>query len=604
MQTLLDSSRRNQLSEISDIELSKNEDSVTTLAVASSSEQALTAIAGINSSAEDQSAGKNEHLRSFRVPLPPRKRKADGTLVELSEKSAHRPTATQALGKTALFKSAHDSKSDLYQRVLRASPIKSSNEARLAVIASGLAPENEIIAFQPVSNARSSTVDEISRISLGKIEAEDVDVIPVKRVGHLLAYCTSKSVFIQQLPNTKGSKIEEPVKVYETTSSQATFRALRLLTPKHVLLLQNLPSGAGAELLVLHIDQGNSSGRITLQKRLSKVKKAVGFDTCALSDNPSGEKQFVIAISDNTASIEILTIEYTPSTGLKTFQPCTVLRSVHPGLLTRLTFSNFIGPSLPVSKDTLPQSIRLASVSVEGTIVVHTLHLSPYPPEKNENPRYVLNVPGSSVAAQNTFSIFMAILIIGFASFLLQATLEIKGAVPPTLGTPNWLSPGWRDTLYKPYSVLANETTAETIPQAVSDAINAINPSSDTMPSALSSAIDAIKSAPSHITIPSVDQAQARLADLVSSNTQLETPKSIIVRDTGADLSTELHHDVDLVKEETLKKWEDLSEKQRTGWKQKLIDAGHWVEGQGETVLKGVLFGELAGVVAAGVREL
>ncbi len=203
------------------------------------------------------------------------------------------------------------------------------------------------------------------------------------------------------------------------------------------------------------------------------------------------------------------------------------------------------------------------------------------------------------MAAQNTFSILMAILIIGFASFLLQATLEIKGAVPPTLGAPNWLSPGWRDTLYKPYFVLANETAADTIPQAVADAINAINPSSDTMPSALSSAIDAIKSAPSHITIPSVDQAQARLADLVSSNTQLGTPKSIIVRDTGSDLSTELHHDVDLVKEETLKKWEDLSEKQRTGWKQKLIDAGHWVEGQGETVLKGVLFGELAGVVGS-----
>ena len=523
---------------------------------------------------------------------------------ELSEKIPQRPTATQALGKTALFKSAHDLKSDSYQRVLRASPIKSPNEARLAVIASGLARENEIIAFQPVSNARSSTVDEISRISLGKTEAEDVDVTPVKRVGHLLAYCTSKSVFIQQLPNTKGSKIEEPVKVYENTSSQASFRALRLLTPKHVLLLQNLPGGTGAELLVLRIDQENSSGRITLQKRLSKVKKAVGLDICALSENPSGEKQFVIAVSDNTASIEILTIEYTPSTGLKAFRPCTVLRSVHPGLLTRLTFSNFIGPSLPVSKDTLPQSIRLASVGVEGTIVVHTLHLSPYPPEKNDNPRYVLNVPGSSVAAQNVFSICMAILIIGLAAFLLQATLEVKGAVPLTLGAPNWLSPSWRDRLYKPYSVLANETTADTIPQAVSDAIAAINPSADTMPSALTSAIDAIKSAPSHITIPSVDLAQARLIDLVSSNTQLETPKAVVIRDTGPDLSTEIHHDVDAVKEKALKKWEDLSEKQQRGWKQKLVDAGHWVEDQGETVLKGVFFGELAGVVAAGVREL
>ena len=45
------------------------------------------------------------------------------------------------------------------------------------------------------------------------------------------------------------------------------------------------------------------------------------------------------------------------------------------------------------------------------------------------------------------------------------------------------------------------------------------------------------------------------------------------------------------------KKWEELSEKERLGWMGKLREAGHWVEEMGETVFKGVVFGELGGLV-------
>jgi len=244
--------------------LAKDEDSVTTLAVASSTDTALTAIAGINSSVAEQEAGKNEHLRTFRIALP-RKRKADGSVVETSEKQ-QRHTGSQALGKTALFRSAQGPKNDTYQRVLRASPVQSAGEARISAIASGLAPENEIVTFQTVSNALTSAVDEISRISLGKNEAADVDVISVKDNGHVLAYCTDDAIYLQKLPTTKGSKIKPPVRMYQcpestesTPSSQRPkFRALRLLTPKHILFLQNRPGRVGAGLGVLKISEDGS----------------------------------------------------------------------------------------------------------------------------------------------------------------------------------------------------------------------------------------------------------------------------------------------------------------------------------------------------------
>ena len=90
---------------------------------------------------------------------------------------------------------------------------------------------------------------------------------------------------------------------------------------------------------------------------------------------------------------------------------------------------------------------------------------------------------------------------------------------------------------------------------------------------------------------------------MVESNSELETPKAIIVRDEGAgEISTELHHDAELIKEEALKKWEELRESQKKGWKRKLKDAGHWAENQGESVLKGILFSQLAGVVDGFVR--
>jgi len=49
------------------------------------------------------------------------------------------------------------------------------------------------------------------------------------------------------------------------------------------------------------------------------------------------------------------------------------------------------------------------------------------------------------------------------------------------------------------------------------------------------------------------------------------------------------------------KTWEQLGHKQKEAWKQKLKSAGHWAEDMGETLLKGVVFGELGGAVGQAI---
>lgn len=603
--SLIDTSPREQLREIADVELAKNEDSVTTLAIASSSDTALTAFAGINSSAADQAAGKNQHLRSFRIGLPARKRKADGSTVEAQEKTPAAGSGTQALGRTAVFTSAKGTKNDTYQRVLRFSPFrKDASTHRLAAIASGLAPENEIVVFRPTHSPTPK--DEVSRIRLGKREAADVDLTTSgsSDKDHILAYCTDDEVFVQQLPGGSLAKPDAPRSLYQTSESTTSlptnkrprFRALRFLTPRHLLLVQNLPNRTGVFLLILKIDKDYSQAQITVRKKLSKaIKAAVGLDVCPLTESEKGEKQLVIAVASQNSFIELLTIDYSPESGLRTFRPYTVLEEVHNGPLTRLVFSNYIGPSLPVTKDTGPQSIRLASVGVDQFVTVHYLPLRPYPAGSNKTPRYVLVPPVKSEYIQTTFSVLVALVVVAIVAFLMQAFSEIRGAVPPILGATDWLSPRVQSLIARPYIF------ADSIPHAQTHISLAAESATQKLKDAMTQlpGVDDVKE--------SVENAASdlgqKLADLVESNSELETPKAIVIRDAGVgEISTELHQDAELIKGEALKKWEELSESQKKGWKRKLKDAGHWAENQGESVLKGILFSQLAGVVGEFAR--
>lgn len=597
----MSASRREELSKVVEIDLSHDEDSVTSLAVAQSSSQSLTAYAGINSSEAEQKAGKNEHLRSFRIDHPVKLNES------AEEKSSENAGKTTALSQTSFFKPSTAAKKETYQRILRLSPIGEQNTHRVAAIATSLAPEEEIVLFKVTVAPQRS--DELGRISLGQHEAADMDISEADEESNdfQLAYCSDSEVYIAQIASTSSKPINEPSLIYSVpppsssskSPGRSKLRSLRFISSDHILLLQNKPQRSGAELLILRISNSTSQGSITLQRRLHKTtKSAVALDICGLSSSLSsnGNRQFVIAIASQSGSIELLSITSSPSSrSLSKFHPYAFLNPStvgHPASITSLRFSHFSPPSLPVTSSTKPQYVKLASTSIASTVVVHTLPLSPDPPPPEQHPRYILAPHYTTSATQTAISVFNALLVIAISAFLLQAFTEIRGGVPPYLGAADWLSPRVRELIARPYMFSPEGGISRTRP-----AVESVG----------ATLHDLVKQhAPALASKPQSEQGNGQ----AQAQSQAEKAKSIIVRHDPASnqISTEVRPvsppstenigpDEAVIKDEMLRKWEDLHEHERAGWRRKLREAGQWAEGQGEAVLKGVFFSELAGVV-------
>ncbi|KAF7514441.1 hypothetical protein GJ744_000211 [Endocarpon pusillum] len=612
--TLLNTSRREQVSEVVEIELSREEDSVTSLAIAQSSDTSVTAFAGINSSEADQKAGKNQHLRSFRLEYPPR-RQVDGD----AEKTIAYGGKTEALGHTALFSQPQGEKDGIYQRTIRISPSRNSSQRPVAAISTGLAVKGEVVVFR--SDPSLTNPEVLGRIDLDKEEAAGLDIWSGEEADTaVLAYCTSLQVFIYAISLSQSSALSDPISVYSIPAPEPfkspvrpKLRSLRFLSPRHILLLANRPSRAGADLIVLKLDRLGSVGNSTLQKRLNKsTKAAVGLEVCFLSTSPStGERQILIAVAGQDGSIELLTMEYSPKKGLGRFKPYTIIRDIHPASITNLAFSTFIPPSPDsATPPTRAQYVKLASVSVGQTVVVHTLPLQPHPSpttEKNKAPtRYVLaSSLNPNQTLQNTFSVFMAIVVIGIAAFLLQAFTEIRlGMSDPSsstsyLGASKWVSPELRALIQRPFGGGGGGGGGGAIPPiaSISSIAAAADPPAATAASYATSKLSALLS--------SAQQAAASATGSTpSSPSSPSSPPpaahAIIVRgsDSSSELSAELHPpDSDVVRDETLRRWEELSAEAQRSWLARLKEAGHWAEEQGEAVLKGVFFSEVAGAV-------
>jgi hypothetical protein len=505
--------------------------------VAQSTETSINVIAGINGSYSQVAANDNRHCRSIMV-----QRQAEGK--------------AEVIGETSFFKPSTAAKNETYQRITRIGRRKeNAGEPQIAAIASGLAPQGEIIVFNPETKA------ELARIDLEEKEAVDLDISPGEdpTSEDLLAFCTDTEVFVQQISSKKAGLTDKPVLIYESplTESATTRPKNRLLRfifgGQYILLVQN--QRASAELLVIKLNASEGvSGDVILQKRLGTISKAISLAVCSLSHTSDGEYQTVIAVAGNSGSIEILTIERKEN-GLSRFLPFVALKNVHSTPPTALSFSGV--NSTPEAGKIQSPSVQLASTSAGGEIVVHTF---PLRPATSKSPSYVLASPQSSDVKQTIFSVSMAAFVIAIAAFLLQAFSEIRGAAPPTLGAADWLHPRLKQLIYQPY----------------------IFADSPLMPSE----------------VPVVATSKQKLHELVEEHASAETPKAIVVRDVGdGELSTEVHHDAEVVQEETLRRWEDLHEHEKEGWKQKLSKAGHWSSSQGENVLKGIFFSELAGVV-------
>ncbi|KAL8919712.1 MAG: hypothetical protein Q9172_004850 [Xanthocarpia lactea] len=536
-QTLIDASRKQTISEVVDIDLSKDEDSVTSLAIASSTVSSVTAFAGINSSRKDQLAGKNEHLRSFRLEYPPQKRAGAEEGKDTGAQTYKGQTAP--LGRASLFAQSTAAGTETYQRVTRLSRPCKINGGQLGAIATGLAPEGEIVLFDAKTNGPMGPWVE-ARLPLGQgVEAADVDIIPIDDNEDsppgtfAVAYCTDLEVHVLRM-TLKQNSTPEPS--FSHFASRTKFRSIRFTTPHLLLVLKNRPNRQGADLLLLDTSP-SFEGKVVNSTSLHRgINSATALAVTHLSSSPSSQlNQLVVAVAGQDTSISIFTLEHgdhVPYKSLK-FKSHILLRSVHPQQITSLSFSTFSPPVINGSS-TSPQYIKLASTSIASTVVVHTLPLILYSPpsQKSSKRRYVLTSPGRSEAAKMSMTILISALAIAFGAFFLQAFTEIRGTSPQYLGAKGWVSQRVHDYIAVPYLFMDGTSIAPST--------NAMSGLSEYASQSSSSFANHVTDTFSHITSSVSDAATAAKETLYDTPEQARAAVSSAL-DAASSAASELN---------------------------------------------------------------
>ena len=545
-----------------------------------------------------------------------------------------------------MFKVSTESKKETYQRVLRLSPVNKDTGSRLGIIATGLAAVGEVVIFD-ASRDIPTQEDVRQRVQLGKgEEAADVDVIESKEGAYLVAYCTDYEVYVCKLRSASHNNDSEPQfihgishpDVFSSGKKRPTFRSLRFLTPSLLLLLQNQPNRSGAELLLLEVPDNAGLGTVVLRKILHRsIKSGSALATALLpASNSRQDVQHVIAIAGQDISISILTLYHSPtqkaSSSLR-FNTYTTLYNVHPLQMTALTFSTFMLPTK--NSYSIPYYLKLASTSMSSTVIVHTFPLSPHPQTSRQQglpARFVIQQPVYGDMAQMSLSVIVSIVVVALGAFLLQAWTEIRGGTPEYLGAKGWLSQRLQDYVALPYMfedvhvempvlpsempkleevrsrIPSREDVKDIIMEDASAIVDKAESLKDTVAKTLSlRSLLSLRhkySSQNYATKSDdgdEDEDDDDEYDQDSEESRDTSPfdlpsKAILVRDSGSSLSTELRNDRSAVGE-LGKPWEELTKDQKELWKTRLIEAGQWTAEEGETVLKGVFFGQIGGLV-------
>ncbi|KAI3343956.1 hypothetical protein F4824DRAFT_28019 [Ustulina deusta] len=562
--TLLDTSDATQLSELSELELSANEDNVMSLVVVGPQKNkptATTVLAGVNSSPEDVNKGYNKHLRALTISQPGKSAKTGG--VKISE-----------VTRDALF--VHKDK-DTYQRILRLSPPHEglTYSPRLGAAATGLSRHPQIALFD-VPSTNSPRWKTRGRLD-PRVEAMDLDVIQTGPDTYQLAYCDDHEVYTVEVSK---AEVSEPRCVYtiepdEGEDVKASFKSLRYLTTGFLVTVVNNPKSRGVALHGLRLPKNDDeNARLAIRAKLpSSVSKATSLAVRNLSPvaSPSdkqGEAQFVIAVAGNDSSISLYTLEHKSafdSDILSDLAPFQVLKSVHASSITSLSISTFAPPK-GSTKSSSELCVKLASVSVGCSTVVHNIPIKQHedksastktgrPPKPS---RYIvaLKSRGESPATVITLIslVFLILLLVG------QVLLEAKDIGEPILGAKRFLPTSWTVPLRKVPRVKEPENEQKTI--------------------------------------------ENLLSDVKAHHSQQMVIKHNDLGAVGPDGLPALH--VDVHDEKThgpATSWEDLEKEDRDLWKQRLKKSGHWMEDMGESIFKGVLFGEIGGAIGNIVGE-
>ncbi|XXH04895.1 hypothetical protein Hte_011317 [Hypoxylon texense] len=550
--TVLDTSNPVELSQTAELELNPNEDNVTTLAVGPRKDKNLTVFAGVNSSEQDIKKGKNEHFRVFGINHPGRAAKTSG--VRVSE-----------IARDVLF--LHKDAST-YQRLLRLShPYE--NFAQLGAAATGFAKEPEIALFD-VPCAGGGRWKSRGTLEIPK-EAMDLDVCQTGPDTYQLAYCDDHEIFTVEVSK---AEISEPKCVYTITpdegaTAKASFKSLRYLTPGFLITVVNKPNHQGVALHGFRLPAKNQeNARLAIQARLPKgVSRATGLAVRNLSpaSSPSdkqGETQFVVAVAGNDSSISLFTLEHKSAATvdlLANLEPFQVLKGVHPSNITGLSFSTFTPPK---SASKAPElSVKLASVAVGFTTVVHSIPLKKHvdksiqerkggPPRQS---RYVVALKSKGESPTTVITLLTIIVLI--LALVGQTFLEAKEIGKPVLGVKPYLPTSWTKPLRN--IPVTNEKTIK----------------------------DLLSEANVHHSQPLV----ITHGDAEGTDGEELPPLHVGIHDE------EVHGPATT--------WEDLDPQEQHLWKERLKKTGHWVEGMGESIFQGVLFGEIGGAIGNIVGE-
>lgn len=576
------------LREEAEVDLSKDEDNVTSLAVGATAGQDIPIYAGINSSPKDVTKGENKHFRLFQAAGGKSSRK-------ITEKSR------------STFFALKDK--DAYQRVTRLS--KPFGVSQLGVIATGFAKKSEVVVFD--AKDASPTIREQIQLPDG-LEAEDADVIQTGPDEYSMVYVTKKSLWYKQY--SKNGTQEDVQNIFTIPRPEdppahppvMNMRSVRFLTGEFVLCMMNIADRGGVTLQVLRLpSKDNPKVRTAAHGRVpAEVRQATGLAiTCLSPPNSPGDKvecaQFVVAVASQNTSIVLLSLEYQTEQGISifaNFRPRLTLPSVHPLQMTGIALSSFEAP-----KDGKDTTLKLASVSVANTVVTHTIPVTTTTfGSKSGKARYVLDIPAPSRPL--SFWIISSLIVL-LISFITQAGMEISGSASNRVGAKSWM-PSWQQAIFLP--VHHTQGVVEKAQDRVSSVPSSVSGTSITSTATIPTAMPSTET-----------EASTPFSDVLSSLLATQTHESgshadhvIFLREedtmTGegtdvnepASIKADLHHE-DTHGPHGGKTWDELDEHQRKAWTEKLKELGHSAEDLGATVLKGIVFGTIGGVIGAAV---
>ncbi|KAJ6446672.1 WW domain-containing protein [Purpureocillium lavendulum] len=542
--TILEASSQTDLRIAADVDLSRDEDSVMSLAFGPRKGKTTYLYAGVNSSPDAIAKGTNEPLRTLSIEQSKARSSASAKTPE---------SKVQELSRVAAFANPHP---DTYQRLLRVS-------GSIAAAATAMGKDPQIAVFDavvtPSGQPKPRGLVELPR------DAEDLDVVQVAEGQYQLAFCNKSELRVLDI----GKEETEPRLIFtmpDDHGERPVFRSIRYVSPEFIVAVSNLPKRSGALIQGFRLpSRGHENARIAVTTRIPRQISATALAVANLAppESPWGpvrDTQFIIAVAGHDSSISIYTLEHQLSTALNLLHdlnPLCTLKDVHGAdNITGLAFSRFVTPKAHIRQ----QFIKLASISLQKSVAVHSIPLKKYVDSKPRSakgpPRPVRYVTAMKARRpSNRPLIIILTCIVLFMAIVWQGVMEMYGRSVPILWAQNWL-PSWHGTLRSP----------------------------DHQPPVFFE---------NHI-----------ISKLAAGKTVLEGETMVLYEtqasNGGADptLTADVH---DHEAHGPAKSWEDLSADQKRAWRDRLREAGAWTQGMGESVFKGILFGQIAGAIGDAV---